>query len=199
MGNVGVVVSSDLLGGNDGTDKCEKGINITKGSDTLEVMEAIRTRRSIRGFKNAPIPEEALNAVLEAARIAPSAANRQEYKFILVKDESLRKALVSICHNQTFVGEAPVVVVGCATNPKRRYSFVDVAIVLDHMTLAAHAHGLGTCWIGAFSEPKVKELLNIPEHVSVVCLLPLGIPAKEGTMRSRKSHEQLFPVDKWQE
>jgi len=165
----------------------------------VEVMEAIRTRRSIRGYKSDPIPEDSLTAVLEAARVAPSAANRQEYKFIVVKDESLRKALVPICHNQAFVGEAPVVIVGCATNPKRRYSFVDVAIAMDHMTLAARAHGLGTCWIGAFSEDKVKQLLDIPEHVSVVCLLPVGIPAKEGIMRSRKAHEELYPENRWQD
>lgn len=163
----------------------------------LEVMEAIRTRRSIRGYKSDPIPKESLDAVLESAMVAPSAANRQEYKFIVVKDESIKQALVPICHNQSFIGQAPVVIVGCATNPERRYSFVDVAIALDHMTLAAHAHGLGTCWIGAFSEDKVKELLGIPNHVGIVCLLPLGFPAKEGVMRKRKSREELFPVDKW--
>lgn len=165
----------------------------------MEVMEAIRTRRSIRCYKSDPIPEEALAAVLEAARIAPSAGNRQEYKFMLVKDESLRKALVPICRNQAFVGQAPLVIVGCATNPSRRYSFVDVAIAMDHMTLVAQAHGLGTCWIGAFDEDKVKELLGIPEDVSVVCLLPIGVPAKPGVMRSRKSHDELYVDDRWQD
>jgi len=177
-----------------GVNESQKG-----GRDTVEVMEAVRTRRSIRGYKSDPVPEEALNAVLEAARIAPSAGNRQEYKFILVKDEALRKALVPICRDQAFVGEAPVVIVGCATNPSRRYSFVDVAIAMDHMTLVAQAHGLGTCWIGAFSEEKVKELLGIPEHVSVVCLLPIGIPAKPGVMRSRKTYEELYVDDRWQD
>ena len=94
-------------------------------------MEAIRTRRSIRGYKSDPIPKESLDAVLESAMVAPSAANRQEYKFIVVKDESIKQALVPICHNQSFIGQAPVVIVGCATNPERRYSFVDVAIALD--------------------------------------------------------------------
>jgi len=164
----------------------------------MEVFEAITKRRSIRAYKSDPIPEDSLSRVLEAARLAPSAANRQEYKFIVVKDEKLRKALVPACNNQSFVGEAPVVIVGCATNPQRRYAFVDVAIALDHMTLVAASEGLGTCWIGAFSEEKVKELLGIPEGVSVVCLLPLGIPAKEGVPRKRKSKEELFPVDKWE-
>lgn len=163
----------------------------------MDVFESIQFRRSIRAYKDEPVPEEALSQVLEAARIAPSASNRQEYKFIVVKDEATRKALVPACNNQGFVGEATVVIVGCATNPARRYAKVDVAIAMDHMTLAAHALGLGTCWIGAFTEEEVKKLLGIPEEVSVVCLLPLGIPAKPGVPRSRKAKEELFPLDKW--
>ncbi|MEX0974915.1 MAG: nitroreductase family protein [Bacillota bacterium] len=163
----------------------------------VEVFEAIAKRRSIRAYKNEAVPEESLAKVLEAARISPTAGNRQEYKFVVVKDEATRKALVPACNNQSFVGDAGVVIVGCATNPGRRYSPVDVAIALDHMTLAATSLGLGTCWIGAFSEEKVKEVLGIPEGVTVVCLLPLGVPATEGAMRPRKTKEELFPVDRW--
>lgn len=163
----------------------------------MEVFEAIAKRRSIRAYRNEAVPEDALAKVLEAARMAPSAGNRQEYKFIVVKDDTLKKALVPACNNQAFVGDAGVVIVGCATNPERRYSPVDVAIALDHMTLAATSLGLGTCWIGAFSEEKVKEVLGIPQGVTVVCLLPLGVPASEGVMRARKTKEELFLVDKW--
>lgn len=163
----------------------------------MEVFEAIAKRRSIRAYKSEPVPEESLAKVLEAARMAPSAGNRQEYKFVVVKDEATRKALVPACNNQAFVGDAGVVIVGCATNPARRYSPVDVAIALDHMTLVAASLGLGTCWIGAFSEEKVKQVLGIPDGVTVWCLLPLGVPATEGAMRSRKAKGDLFPVDKW--
>lgn len=163
----------------------------------MEVFEAIAKRRSIRAYKNQPVSEDALAKVLEAARIAPSAGNRQEYKFVVVKDEATRKAMVAACNNQAFVGDACVVIVGCATNPAKRYAWVDVAIAMDHMTLAAANLGLGTCWIGAFSEEKVKELLGIPEGVTVVCVLPLGVPATEGMMRARKSKEDLFPQEKW--
>ncbi len=163
----------------------------------MDVFEAIKSRRSIRAYKDEPVPEEALSQVLEAARVAPTASNRQEYKFIVVKDEATRKALVPACNNQGFVGEAGVVIVGCTTNPSRKYAKVDVAIALDHMTLTAHALGLGTCWIGAFSEEEVKKVLGIPEDVSVICLLPLGIPSKPGVPRSRKTKEELFPLDKW--
>lgn len=163
----------------------------------MDLFEAIAKRRSIRAYKNEPVPEEALTKILEAARIAPSAGNRQEYRFIVVKDEATRKALVPACNNQTFVGDAAVVIVGCAANPSRRYSPVDVAIALDHMTLAAAALSLGTCWIGAFSEEKVKEILGIPEGVTVWCLLPVGVPAAETAPRPRKSMEELYSVDRW--
>ncbi len=164
----------------------------------MDVFEVMRQRRSIRAYKNEPVPEEHLEKVLEAARISPTAANRQEYKFIVVRDEATKKALVPACSNQELVGQAGVVIVGCTTNPSRRYSWVDVAIALDHMTLAAASLGLGTCWIGAYSEEKVKGLLNIPDEAQVVCLLPLGIPAQQGTMRPRKSKEELFVTDRWQ-
>lgn len=163
----------------------------------MDVFETIRNRRSIRAYRKDPVPEESLARVLEAARLAPSAGNRQEHRFIVVKDESRRRELARAANNQAFVGDAPVVIVACATNPQRRYAFVDVAIAVDHMTLAAHAEGLGTCWIGAFSEPAVKEILGIPEEVSVVCLLPLGYPAVQGTVRPRKSAEELFADEKW--
>ncbi|MGI6632294.1 MAG: nitroreductase family protein [Bacillota bacterium] len=164
----------------------------------MDVFEAIANRRSIRAYKNEPVPAESLERILEAARVAPTAANRQEFKFVVVTDEGMRKALASACNNQTFVGDAGVVIAACAINPERRFHAVDVAIAVDHMTLAAHALGLGTCWIGAFSEEKVKELLGIPEGVKVVCVLPVGVPAKEGVMRSRKAKEDLFVSDKWQ-
>jgi nitroreductase len=163
----------------------------------VEVFEAIAKRRSIRAYKNVPVAEDALAKVLEAARVAPSAGNRQEYRFIVVRDEAVRKALVPACNNQTFVGEAGVVIVGCATDPQRRYAGVDVAIAMDHMSLVAVSLGLGTCWIGAFSEEKVKQVLDIPEGASVICLMPLGVPAAEGVMRNRKSKEELFPENKW--
>jgi nitroreductase len=163
----------------------------------MEVFETIKTRRSIRAYKPEPISDESLNKVLEAARIAPSASNRQEYKFIVVKEEDLRQKLATACNKQMWIADAPAVIVGCATNPSRRYSFVDVAIAMDHMTLVARSLGLGTCWIGAFSEPEVKRLLGIPDEVSVVCCLPIGVPAQDGVMRSRKSFQELFTTDTW--
>ena len=159
----------------------------------MELKEAITKRQSIRDYQDKPVPEEKLTRVLEAARLAPSASNMQPRKFVVVRDSKLRKELARAANGQTFVGQAPVVIAAVATEPESvmssgvpRYP-VDVAIAVDHMTLAAVDEGLGTCWIGAFSQQKVKEILNIPDKYRVVALLPLGFPTAETTIKLRKS------------
>jgi nitroreductase len=150
----------------------------------MEFYEVIRTRHSVRRFSDRPVEAEVLQRVLEAARLAPSARNAQEWRFVVVRDPLRRAALKEAAQGQSFVGEAPVVIAACAEHEGRRmlcgqlaYS-IDVAIAVDHLTLAACAEGLGTCWIGRFDEPRAKAALAIPpdEHVSIVALLPLGYP-----------------------
>jgi len=165
----------------------------------VDVFEAIAKRRSIRKYVPIDIPEDKLQRVLEAARQAPSAGNRQQYKFIVVKDKDIKQRLVHAAADQGFVGQAGVVIVGCATDPERKWHAVDVAIAIDHMTLAAYAEGLGTCWIGAFEEEAVKSILGIPEGIRAVILLTLGVPADEGRVRPRKSLEELVCYDRWQD
>lgn len=160
-------------------------------------MEAIRTRRSIRAYKAALIPDDALQTVLEAARIAPSAANRQNWKFVAVRNPELRPAMMDACRGQKFVGEAPVTIACCAIDPDWKWSAVDVAIAVDHMTLAAWSLGLGTCWIGAFDEAKVKEVIAAPETARVICCLTLGYPAAEGTFRGRKTAAEVISYDRY--
>jgi nitroreductase len=169
------------------------------GLSEVDLFEGITKRRSIRKYVTLPVPEDKLQKVLEAAQKAPSAGNRQEYKFIIVRDEATRQRLVRAAADQGFLAEAGVVVVGCATNIDRKWHAVDVAIAIDHMTLAAHALGLGTCWIGAFEEEAVKSILGIPEGVRAVMLMTLGLPAEEGRVRPRKSLEELVCYDKWQD
>ncbi len=150
----------------------------------MDVYEAIRTRRSVRSYRDDPIPEEVLERVLDAARIAPSGSNRQPTRLILVNETKEKQKLVELCHDQAFIATAPVVVVACGRDLKynrgewmgRGSVIVDVAIAVDHLTLAARAEGLGTCWIGSFSNSKLKELLRLPEDVDVVALTPLGYP-----------------------
>jgi nitroreductase len=150
----------------------------------MDLYEVIRTRRSVRAYRPDPIPEEVLVRVLDAARIAPSGSNRQPTRLIVVTDNETKKKLVSLCHDQAFIAAAPVVVVACGRDIKynrgewmgRCAMIVDVAIAVDHLTLAARAEGLGTCWIGSFSNAKLKEFFKLPEGVDVVALTPLGYP-----------------------
>jgi nitroreductase len=171
----------------------------------MELMEAIRQRRSIRKYLPDPVSDEDLDVVLEAARLAPTAANKQPFKIIVVKDGALREKLVPACKGQKFVAEAPIVLVGCAMEDQAYQSqggymntfAVDTTIVFDHVTLAAWDRGLGTCWIGAFEEGMVREALGIPADVRVVCLTPLGKPAETPEARGRKSLEELVVHDGW--
>ncbi len=152
----------------------------------MDVIEAIYKRRSVRSYKSDPIPDDILQQLLEVLRAAPSAANKQPWKFIVVTDENLRKQLVNDCRGQKFLGQAPVVIVGCGIpgqayigiggDSSRDAVDVDLAIAIDHLTLAAVSFGLGTCWIGAFTEKMVKKTLNIPDDYKVVALTPLGYP-----------------------
>jgi len=163
----------------------------------MEVFECIKTRRSIRKYKPEPVPQDKLMQVLEAGRIAPSAGNRQPWKFVVVTDPDTRCKLVPLARNQEFIGQAGAVLVACAPDPSMRWHAVDIAIAMDHMSLAAHELGLGTCWIGAFDPEKVAELLGIPEEVKVLLLMPLGVPDTEGGPRPRKALEEVFVFERW--
>jgi nitroreductase len=173
----------------------------------LEFYEVIRTRRSVRSFKEDPIPKEALNRVLEAARVAPSGGNRQPWKFILVRDDALKQKIISACNNQRFMTEAPVIVVACGQRlPLNRGGYMgemsvllDIAIAFTHLILAARAEGLGTCWIGAFDNDEIKRLLKIPEDFEVVATTPLGYPSGEvfTEPRGRKDLDEILSVDKF--
>ena len=163
----------------------------------MELEKVIRSRESVRDYEDEPVPEEKLERVLEAARLAPSASNRQPWKFVVVKEKSRRQKLAEAANGQAFVGEAPVIIAGVATRPEHIMSCgvpshpVDLAIALDHMTLAAVDEGLGTCWIGAFSQDKAREILGIPDRYKVVALLPLGFPRQGRKTKTRKSLEEI--------
>jgi nitroreductase len=171
--------------------------------EDMSVIEAIRMRRSVRRYENKPVEDDKLLRILEAARRAPSASNRQEWRFIIVQNEQSRKALAQAARNQTFVGEAPVVIVACAEGVNHIMSCglpcfsIDVAIALEHIALQATEEGLGTCWIGAFDADAVKQLLGIPAEVQVVELMPLGYPADEATPKQRKSLAEIAMRERW--
>lgn len=171
----------------------------------MEFYEVVRRRLSVRAYKPDPIPDEVLNRIIEAGRLAPSAKNYQPWKFIVVRDPAVRAALVPACRGQKFIAEAPVVICGCAVEEQVWKGMggywsaeaVDLAIALEHMILAATAEGLGTCWIGAFVEADVKNVLGIPSGVKPIALTPIGYPAREASPRPRKPIEEIVCYDRY--
>lgn len=150
----------------------------------MDVMDAIQARKSVRAFLDQTVEDEKLDAVLKAARLAPSAANLQEWRFVIVREPETRKKLAAVAGGQAFVAEAPVIIVACAETDGQVMRWggppcyqIDVAIALDHISLAAVDLGLGSCWIGLFDEKKVKEILHIPTEIRVMVLMLLGYPS----------------------
>lgn len=170
----------------------------------MNIYEVIRKRKSIRSFKDKPVEKEKLIRVLEAAHLAPSASNRQEWRFVVVQDKTTLKQLSAAANNQKPVGEAGAVIACCAETDGHLMSCgqasypIDVAIAMDHITLVAVEEGLGTCWIGAFSENKVKGILSIPEQIRVVELLTIGYPVDDKEIpKSRLPMAQIVKWEKW--
>ncbi len=170
----------------------------------MSVIDVIRKRKSVRAYSDKPLEEDKLTAVLEAARLAPSAGNRQEWRFVIVRDAEKRKKLVDAANKQMFIGEAPAVIVACAETDGRIMMCgqpcypIDVAIALEHIALAAAELDLGTCWIGAFDEGKVKEVLGIPEKIRVVELMPIGYPSDPSPVeKKRLPIESIMRYEQW--
>lgn len=170
----------------------------------MDVYQAIRTRKSVRAFSDQDVPEEVLSLLLGAARLAPSASNRQEWRFVVVRDREKRAKLAQAARNQSFVGQAPVILVCCAETdnhvmPCGQLSYpIDVAIAMDHITLGAVAEGLGTCWIGAFNEDQVRAILGIPSHIRVVQLMPVGYPVDpEPVTKRRLALDEIVKYEQW--
>ena len=169
----------------------------------MDVIEVIKTRRSVRSYADKPVARDKIERLLEAARLAPSASNRQEWRFVVVTDSARRAALAKAANNQKFVAEAPVVIAACAETDGHVMRCgqpcypIDVAIAIEHIALQAVAEGLGTCWIGAFYEDPVKEILGIPEGVRVVELLTVGYPVGSPSPLSRLPLEKIAHWETW--
>ncbi|MBD3271743.1 MAG: nitroreductase [Elusimicrobia bacterium] len=171
----------------------------------MDVMTAIQQRFSVRQYQNKPINDEKINMILNAGRLAPSARNMQEWRFIVVKDFNTRQKLMEAAKGQAFVGQAPVIIVCCAETNLHVMTCgqicypIDCAIAIDHMTLKAVEEGLGTCWVGAFFEDKVKSTVSIPDspNIRVVSLLTLGYPAQPQPEKNRIDLKDLVMHEKW--
>ena len=159
----------------------------------MEIIEMIKSRRSIRKYKAAPVEDEKLNKVLEAARWAPSAGNRQPWEFVVVKDPSIRRRIADVAPYGGFIADAPVMI-AVVVDPRKdpTHYIEDGAIATTHIMLAAHALDLGTCWVGAFGsayEDDAKRVLDVSPNLRVLSLVSLGYPAEERTSTRKDLRE----------
>ena len=191
---------------------------MTRREDEMELIEAIKTRRSIRKYSDKPVEEENLQTVLEAVRMAPSWANYQCWRMVVIREKSMKQRISDLSYVESYfapkgyksnpsmkaLAEAPVVIVLCADPGQsgvlwgQNYYLVDVGLAAQNLMLAAKDQGLGTVFVGIYDEEKLKHLLNIPEAIRIVGLFPLGYPAgdpKEGP--GRKPLQDICFHEQW--
>jgi nitroreductase len=174
----------------------------------MDVLEAIRGRRSIRAYVKRAVPSEDVETLIGAALCAPSAGNIQPWEFIVVGKPEIKQKLVEAALGQAFIGEAPVVIVVCANENrssqgygergKTLYCIQDTAAAIQNILLTAHSLGLGTCWIGAFREESVKEILEIPDGIRPTAMIPVGYPAEPPPPRSRSLMNRVVHYETFQ-
>jgi len=170
----------------------------------VDILQAINSRKSVRSFSDKKVESEKVTDILEMARLAPSFFNRQDWRFVIVQDEKTKRNLVDIGKSPSFITESPIVIVGCGkpiehiTSSDQSSYIIDTVIALNHVTLAAVEHGLGSCWVSIFDEKKVKEILDIPEEIRVIALLALGYPKDNSVSEKRRIPlAQLVRFEKW--
>jgi len=168
----------------------------------MNVMDAIQARYSCRAYVDKPIEKAKLDRVLEAARLAPSAKNLQDWRFVVVTDPDLRQQLGKAANNQMFIAGAGAIIAACSVNDHvmrcgQAIGPIDVAIALEHMCLAAAELGLATCWIGSFFPDQVRSVLGIPAQAAVIELLALGYPADSRRGPQREPLDRIACFEKW--
>jgi nitroreductase len=169
----------------------------------VDILSAVKKRRSIRDFQKKDIPDELLDKLVEALIWAPSAGNLQARRFYFVKDEKIRKMIAAAALNQNFIAEAPLVIIGCTDSRISfkygergvfLYSIQDVAASIMCMMLVAHDLGLGSVWVGAFGEEGVSRVLDLPKYLRPVAIVPVGYPSKVPGPPPRISKREAMEV-----
>jgi len=184
----------------------------------MELLDAIKTRRSVRRFADKPVEEAKLKKILEAVQQSPSWANLQCWRFIVVKDKEIREKLSELSYVESFfaplgyksnpsrkgIAEATVAIIACAdpaqsgTLWNQNYYLTDIGIASQNLMLAAHSLGLGTVFVGVFDEEKIRGLFNIPSNIRVVGIFPIGYPMEEKTKGlSRKPLNEIAYDEEW--
>ena len=168
----------------------------------MTLMETIRKRYSCRAYQEKAIEQDKLDSILEAARLAPSARNMQDWRFVIVTDNSIKRR-VAECTNQPKAFEkAGVIIAACSNSDHvmrcgQAIAPIDVAIALEHICLQATELGLGTCWIGSFDTEKVRRILDIPDEIIIIELMTVGYPTDSKPEPKRESIENIACYDKW--
>ncbi|MFZ7120114.1 MAG: nitroreductase family protein, partial [Eubacteriaceae bacterium] len=169
----------------------------------MSFIELARKRYSVRTYKNKPVEKEKILQVLEAGRLAPSAVNYQPWHFIVITDERIKNKIAQTYSREWFKN-APVVIIACGDHSRswkrkelKDHCDIDVAIAIDHMTLAAVDIGLGTCWVCAFDAKKCHETLQLPENLEVIALLPMGYPSDDKI--PEKKRMSINDIVSWEE
>ncbi len=170
----------------------------------MEFSELIQQRYSVRAYRADPVEEEKVQQVLEAARLAPTAANRQPFQVLVIHTQGRQEELARIWGPEFFT-QAPLMICMCAVRSEawsrrwdgRNYGDVDATIAMDHLILAAANLGLGTCWIAAFDPVAAREVLGLPDEVEPLVLTPLGYPADQPVPKRRKPLSDLVRYERW--
>ncbi len=172
----------------------------------MECMEAIKGRRSIRKFKDLAVEKEKIEELLNAAQMAPSAGNLQARDFITVSNRIIKQKLAKAALGQSFIEQAPVVIIVVANIERYSriyksrgefYAIEDAAACIENLLLSAHSLGLGTCWVGAFDENEVSELLKIPDKILPVAIIPVGYPDEKPSSPPRIAVSRLVHQEMW--
>lgn len=169
----------------------------------MELIPAIAERSSILNFSSKTIERETLDRILDAGRRAPSAKNRQPWRFIVIQEESLRKKMEEASYGQEHVGQAPTIVAACTTNidytmPNGQLAYpIDLSFSVAFMMIQAQAEEVGSCVITTFDEADVKDALSVPFSMRVVMLLLLGYAAEKPLPTTRKPFDQVIAFNHW--
>ncbi|MFA5554409.1 MAG: nitroreductase family protein [Phycisphaerae bacterium] len=169
----------------------------------MELIEAIRSRYSCRNYLEKAVETEKIEQIMDAARLAPSAKNFQDWRFVIVTDSNDRVKLAQAANNQMFIAKAAVIIAACSVCEEilrcgQKISSIDLSIAIEHIALRATDLGLASCWIGSFYPDKVRSILEIPEGVEIVELLAVGYPADSRKEPKRLALENIRCYDKWQ-
>jgi len=168
----------------------------------MTVMEAIRKRYSCRAYQEKPIEQVKLDQLLEAARLAPSAKNMQDWRFVVVTDKEIKLKVAQTTNRPEIFKKAGAIIAACSNSDEvmrcgQAIGPIDVSIALEHIALQATELGLGTCWIGSFETEKVRAILGIPADINIIELMTVGYPADEQKTPKREPMEKIVCYDKW--